>query len=480
MISLAIFAPLIGLGALLLLPSRVSRYWAVAVQAMSLALLATVNGKAERWPWIPSLGIQYSLQVDGISWLLMLLTGVTGLAAALASWQSVREREKGFYALLLLLQTAMQGVFAARDLMVFFVFFEFTLVPMYFLIGMWGGERRLYAAIKFFLYTLAGSALMLIAILALYFQSGASTFDGVMLVSSPISPNAAFWIFLGFFIAFAVKVPMFPFHTWLPDAHTEAPTAGSVLLAAVLLKMGTYGMLRFALPLLGKAAYRQELTGAVAALSIVAILYGALVSLAQTDWKRLVAYSSVSHLGFCTLGLFCLNPAGVEGSVLQQINHGISSALLFLIVGIAYDRRHTREIAAYGGLAHGMHRFATLFFIAILSSAGVPLLNGFIGEFTILRGAYQASPAWAWLAVPGIVLGAAYLLWLYQRTMLGPVTDPANASLPDLSPREWAVLLPLVVWAFAIGLYPKPYFDLIHEPVAKVLALVHASGVAAR
>jgi NADH-quinone oxidoreductase subunit M len=480
MISTAIFLPLLGMGLLLLLPARVSRYWAALVQAVALVALAPLNGVAERAEWIPSLGIHYSLQVDGISWLLMLLTGITGLVAVLASWESVRDREKAFYALLLILQSAMQGVFAARDLILFFVFFEFTLVPMYFLIGLWGGERRLYAAIKFFLYTLAGSVLMLVAILALYFESGAGSFDGPMLVSSPLSPAAALWIFLGFLIAFAVKVPMFPFHTWLPDAHTEAPTAGSVLLAAVLLKMGTYGMLRFGLPLLGKAAYKHEVTGALAALSIVAILYGALVSLAQTDWKRLVAYSSVSHLGFCTLGLFSLNRAGLEGSVLQQLNHGISSALLFLIVGIAYERRHTRAIAEYGGLAHSMHRFATFFFIAVLSSAGVPLLNGFVGEFTILNGAYQASPAWAWLAVPGIVLGAAYLLWLYQRTMLGPVTNPANASLADLSPREWAVLLPLTVWAFAIGIYPKPYFDLIEEPVARILAMVHASGMAAR
>lgn len=481
MITWLLAAPLIGLLILFALPARVVKYWATAVLALGSGMLVLMSMDfnaqggfqfVERVPWIPSLGIHYYVGVDGISILILGLTAVIGLIAAVASWESINVRVKEYYAMLLLLQAAMYGVFVAQDLVLFFVFFEFSLVPMYFIIGIWGGERKLYAAIKFFIYTLAGSVLLLIGIIALYFQSGAQTFDMAELLRGPLSPVAAQWIFWGFVIAFAVKVPMFPFHTWLPDAHTEAPTAGSVLLAGVLLKMGTYGMLRLALPLLPKTGNVQFITELLAVLSIIAILYGALVSLMQKDWKRLVAYSSVSHMGFCTLGLFTLNEAGVAGSVLQQVNHGISTGMLFLVVGVVYDRRHTRMISEYGGLAGVMPKFATFFAIAMFASMGLPLLNGFIGEFTILRGAYQANKVWAYWTVPGIVLGAAYLLWLYQRTMLGKVTNPANENLPDLTLREWLTLAPLAAWCIMIGVYPRPYFDLLKKPVAALLETV--------
>jgi NADH-quinone oxidoreductase subunit M len=350
---------------------------------------------------------------------------------------------------------------------------------MYFIIAIWGGPRKLYAGIKFFLYTLAGSVLMLLGILTLYFeyhrQFGTYTFDIQALMNVNMAAGLEQWVFWAFFIGFAIKVPMFPFHTWLPDAHTEAPTAGSVILAAVLLKMGTYGFIRFSLPLLPKASIDPAIVQTMAILSIVGIIYGALVCLVQSDWKKLVAYSSVSHLGFCTLGIFALNPNGIAGSVIQQINHGISTGMLFLIVGVIYERRHTREISEYGGLAHVMPNFAFVFAFAMLSSAGLPLLNGFIGEFTILRGAFEASPTWAAFAVAGVVLGAGYLLWLYQRTVLGEVTNAKNKGLPDLGLREWAVLVPLMAWAVWIGVYPKPFFEILERPVTQLVERVRPS-----
>ena len=431
----------------------------------------------ERLDWIPSLGAQYHLGLDGISLLLVMLTTVVGFLSILCSWSAIQERVKEYYAMFLLLQAGMLGVFFAVDLFLFYVFWEIMLVPMYFIIGIWGGERRLYAAIKFFLYTLAGSVLMLLAILALYFkhyeQFGFHSFalEDLMNVSI-ISPEMQIWLFWGFFIAFAIKVPMFPFHTWLPDAHTEAPTAGSVILAGILLKMGLYGLVRFSIPLFPEAAAADTTVQIIAVLSIIAIIYGALVSLMQKDWKKLVAYSSVSHLGFCTLGLIALNPNGIAGGMLQGINHGISTPLLFLIVGIVYERRHTRLIADYGGLANRMPVYTVIFAISMLASAGMPGLNGFIGEFTILRGVYEQNVYWAGFAVLGIVLGAAYLLWLFQRTMLGPITNPENEKLKDLNVREICVALPLVLWCFWIGLYPKPYFEILDKPVAKIVERV--------
>src|SRR5262245_37366330 len=376
----------------------------------------------------------------------------------------------------LLLETVMIGVFVSLDFFLFYVFWELVLVPMYFIIGVWGGPRKLYAAIKFFLYTLTGSVLMLIGILTLYFrhfdQFGFYTFEisDLMRLDLPLATQQ--WVFWAFFVGFAIKVPMFPFHTWLPDAHVEAPTAGSVILASVLLKMGTYGFLRFSLPLLPKASIDGTIVQVLAVLSIVGIIYGALVSLMQKDWKKLIAYSSVSHLGFCTLGIFALNPNGIAGSVIQQINHGISTGMLFLIIGVVYERRHTREITEYGGLAHVMPKYAIVFAFALLSSAGLPLLNGFVGEFTIMQGAFEANRIWVAFAVTGVIFGAAYLLWLYQRTILGQITNGKNLHLPDLSLREMAVFAPLIAWAIWIGIYPKPYFDVLEKPVAQIVERV--------
>jgi NADH-quinone oxidoreductase subunit M len=496
LLSIVLLTPLAGLAVLLLIPGKskgLIRVWAnlvgLAGFLVSLPLVhrfsTDVSGFQfeERADWIPSLGAHYHLGMDGISLLLVMLTTLMGFLAILSSWNSVQDHVKEYYAMFLILQTGMIGVFISLDFFLFYIFWELVLVPMYFIIGVWGGPRKLYAAIKFFLYTLAGSVLMLLGILTLYFQHfqqfGFYTFEiaDLMKVSMPLGMQQ--WVFWAFFLGFAIKVPMFPFHTWLPDAHVEAPTAGSVILAAVLLKMGTYGFLRFSLPLLPKASVDKTIVMILAVLSIVGILYGALVSLMQKDWKKLVAYSSVSHLGFCTLGIFAMNPDGIAGSVIQQINHGISTGMLFLIVGVIYERRHTREISEYGGLAHVMPKFATVFAIAMLSSAGLPLLNGFIGEFTILQGAFEANRAWAAFAVTGVVLGAAYLLWLYQRTMLGQVTNAKNLGLPDMSFREIAIFVPLIAWSVWIGVYPKPYFDVLRRPVAEIVQRVRPEYYAA-
>jgi NADH-quinone oxidoreductase subunit M len=439
--------------------------------------------------WIPSLGVKYDFGVDGIAVLLILMTTFMGIIAIVSSYSAIHHREKEYYTLLLMLQTGMIGTFCALDFFLFYVFWEIMLVPMYFIIGIWGGARKLYAAIKFFLYTLAGSVLMLLSILALFFfydggipflniagLGREATFSVLKFheVGHLIPPTLQFWIFLGFFFGFAIKVPMFPFHTWLPDAHVEAPTAGSIILAAVLLKMGTYGFVRFALPILPDAT--RQLIIPIAVLSIIGIIYGALVSLVQKDMKKLVAYSSVSHLGFVMLGMFALNPMGIKGSVLQMINHGISTGALFLLVGMVYERRHTRMIADYGGLAKVMPMYAALFLIAALSSMGLPALNGFIGEFTILLGAANSTAygtiAYAVFAAVGIVLGAAYLLWLYQRVFWGPLDNPANAGLLDVNRRELGMMVALVILMIWIGIYPKPLFDFIDKPVDYIVRKV--------
>src|SRR6202167_2788424 len=426
----------------------------------------------ENASWIPSVGAHFTLGIDGLSFLMVMLTTVLGAIAILSSWSAIHKREKEYYILLLLLQTGMLGVFMSLDFVLFYVFWEVMLVPMYFLIGVWGSERRLYAAIKFFLYTLAGSVLMLLAILAIYYYRG--TFDIREILMHPFTAQYGWlqkWLFWGFFFAFAIKVPMFPFHTWLPDAHTEAPTAGSVILAGVLLKMGTYGFLRFSVPMFPEATVKYRWI--IIVLSLIGIVYGALVCMMQKDMKRLIAYSSVSHMGFCTLGIFALTPLGLSGSIIQQINHGISTGALFLIVGVLYERRHTRLISEFGGLSTPMPNFAAIYMIATLSSLGLPLLNGFIGEFTILSGVFQVSLRWAAWAVIGLVLGAAYLLWLYQRVMFGPVTNPVNEHLPDLNMREYATLVPLVLLAFWIGIYPKPLFTVLDQPVRQIMAQVN-------
>jgi NADH-quinone oxidoreductase subunit M len=486
LLSLIFFLPLAGMLILLALPSErrgLIRGWANAVAAatflVSLCLIFRFDLNAggyqfvERVEWIPSIGAQYLLGIDGISLLMVLLTTLISAISVLCSWRSITERTKLFYSMILLLETGVLGVFLSLDVFLFYLCWDVVLIPMYFLIGIYGGERRGYAAIKFFLYTLLGSLFMLLGFLALYFQYaaqyGVDTFELEKLLSLNLPLGTEQWIFFALFLGFAVKIPMFPLHTWLPDAHTEAPTAGSVLLASLLLKMGTYGFLRFSLPLLPKASTQTWIVNLMVVLSLIAIIYGALVCLTQRDWKRLVAYSSVSHMGFCTLGIFALNAKGLAGSVIQQVNHGITTGLLFLLVGFVYERRHTREISEYGGVAQVMPFYATVFAITVFGSAGLPLLNGFIGEFTILSGAFQVNLWWAVVGVIGIILGAAYLLWLFQRTMLGPLKHEENKGLRDLFPRERLLVLPLVFLVFAIGIYPRPLFAVLQKPVQNIL-----------
>jgi NADH-quinone oxidoreductase subunit M len=494
-LSIVLFTPLAGLLVLYFIPAsrpRAVKLWANVVGligfVVSLPLVFNFDSTkdyqfVEQGPWIPALGATYHIGIDGLGLLLVMLTTLVGFLAILSSWNAIQDRLKEYYAFFLLLQTGMLGVFMSLDFLLFFVFWETVLVPMYFIIAIWGGGRRIYAAIKFMIYTLIGSVLMLLGILTLYYQHytqfQAWSFDIADLMRTTLPDNMQWWVFWAFFVGFAVKVPMFPFHTWLPDAHTEAPTAGSVILASVLLKMGTYGFLRFSLPLLPRASMNSTIIYAMGILSLVGIVYGALACMMQKDWKKLVAYSSVSHLGFCTLGIFALNPAGISGSIIQQVNHGISTGMLFLVVGIVYERRHTREIGEYGGLFKVMPVFTIIFLLAALSSMGMPPLNGFIGELTILGGAYQMSFNWAFWAAVGIALGAAYLLWLFQRTMLGEVKEK-NRLLPDLSLREIAVFAPLIAWAFWIGLNPQPYFRVLERPVARIVERVRPGYYAER
>ena len=487
-LSIIWLTPVIGMLAVMCLPREnkpliryVANGFAVLGMLVAIPLIRgfdTANPDfqfVERLDWIPAIGAQYYLGVDGFGYIMILLTVVVGWLSIWCGWASIQDRVKEYYAFFLFLQAGMLGVFMVLDVFLFYVFWEIMLVPMYFIIGIWGGERRLYAAIKFFLYTLAGSVLMLLSLLTVYFkhieQFGNASFalEDLLRVAAFASPQVQFWLFWGFFIALAIKVPMFPFHTWLPDAHTEAPTAGSVILAGILLKMGLYGLVRFAMPLFPQGAADDDTVGIIATLSIIGIVYGALVSLMQKDWKKLVAYSSVSHLGYCTLGLIALNPNGIAGGMLQGVNHGLSTSLLFLAVGVVYDRRHTRAIADYGGLANRMPVYTVLFAIAMFASAGMPGLNGFIGEFTILRGALEVNFGWAAFAALGIILGAAYLLWLFQRVMLGPITNPKNEDIRDMNLREILVMAPLIAGCFWIGLYPKPCFEILEAPTAKLV-----------
>src|SRR5262245_19989915 len=488
LLSLILFTPLVG-AILLLFVSRQNENaikWIANVFGdvgflVSVPLWFWYNPQnpeyqfVERAAWIPSIGADYFLGVDGFSVLLILLTTLMGTISILSSWEAIEERVKEYYIFLLVLQTGMLGAFMALDFLLFFLFWEVMLVPMYFLIGIWGSDRRLYSAIKFFLYTLVGSVVMLLGILALYFYNysvtGAYTFDITRFQQLNVPYNLQWWVFLAFFLGFAVKVPMFPFHTWLPDAHTDAPTAGSVILAAVLLKMGTYGFIRFSLPILPEAS--RHFVPMVVGLSIVGIVYGALCAMAQQDWKRLVAYSSVSHMAMVMLGMFALNPVGITGSIVQQLNHGISTGALFLIVGIVYERRHTRAISEYGGLSKVMPVYAAIFLIMTMSSIGLPALNGFIGELLILQGAFLANMVWAAFAASGVVLGAAYMLWLYQRTMFGKVENPKNEHLRDLNMRELATFVPLLILAVWIGLYPAPFLRRLETSVNRVVARVN-------
>jgi NADH-quinone oxidoreductase subunit M len=418
--------------------------------------------------WIPRFDIYFRVGVDGISLPLILLTTALMPVCVLCSWRAIDRRAKEFMINLLVMETAMLGVFSALDFVLFYIFWEAMLIPMYLIIGVWGGANRLYAAIKFFLYTLAGSLLLLIALIALYFEGG-RTFDLMKLMEVSYSAPFQFWIFWAFFLAFAIKVPMFPFHTWLPDAHVEAPTAGSVILASVLLKMGAYGFLRFCLPMTPHAS--QLAMPSIAAISIVAILYGAYMALAQDDLKKLIAYSSVSHMGFVTLGIFVFNVQGVEGALMQMINHGITTGALFLCVGLLYERTHSRQISDYGGVARPMPLFAACLVIFALSSLGLPGTNSFIGEFLVLVGAFRTAPAVAALAALGIILAAVYLLWMLQRVVWGNAR-PSLVRLPDLSWREAATLVPFVGLVFWIGVYPEPLLAVMHHSVEHVVAQV--------
>jgi NADH-quinone oxidoreductase subunit M len=491
LITLILALPLAGFVVVLLIPrSRpeairwVASLTSVATFVVSLFLLRAPFWRdgglywLERVPWIPTAGIQYAVGVDGLSILLVLLTTLISPLAIISSWTAIEERVKEYYAFMLILETSMVGVFVALDLFLFYVFWEFTLVPMYFLIGIWGGPNRIYAAIKFFLYTMAGSILMLLAILWLGITFKTFYLPDLIAAGS-IPPNLQTWLFLAFGVAFAIKVPLWPLHSWLPDAHVEAPTAGSVILAGVLLKMGTYGFVRFNLPLFPDASVR--FAPWVALLAVIGIIYGAWVSYAQTDVKKLVAYSSVSHLGFVMLGIFALTAQGISGGILQMVNHGLSTGALFLIVGMLYERRHTRDLDAFGGIWRVMPVYGALSLIVTLSSMGLPGLNGFVGEFTILLGSFGSNVLSIWYTVAaalGIILAAIYLLWMFQKVFLGPLDKDENKKLIDLNRREIAVLIPIVVLIFWIGLYPAPFFGLMGGSVGELVGRFSALTVA--
>jgi len=495
-LNIVIFFPLVGVLVLLFLPAGkkgLLRWTALATTLVTfcLSIWMLVQFRAAEvvapgdlhltltLPWVQVAGwnISYPLGVDGLSILLVMLTTFLTPIAILSSWTAVEERVKDFMLFFLLLEVGMLGVFLAQDLFLFYIFWEFTLVPMYFLIGIWGGPRRIYAAIKFFLYTMAGSILMLLAILWLGVHQGTFSVPDLM-TKGGIDPHTQLWLFIAFAAAFAIKVPMWPLHSWLPDAHVEAPTAGSIILAGVLLKMGTYGFLRFNIPLFPQAAVQAAPW--IALLAVIGIIYGAAVSYAQKDIKKLVAYSSVSHLGFVMLGLFALNAQGVEGGILQMINHGLSTGALFLLVGMVYEQTHTREFSVYGGLWKIMPVFGAFMLIVSLSSMGLPGLNGFVGEFTILLGAFGSkaigSPWFAGVAALGVIMAAVYILYMFQKIFLGPegsIVEEVKKhghALRDLNAREIITTVPLLVFIFWIGLYPKPFFDLMAPAVTKLLA----------
>jgi NADH-quinone oxidoreductase subunit M len=492
LLSAVTFLPAAGGLALALLPRRLAtahRVGGLVVSLLTFALSLPLwfgfeSDSAEMqfeelYRWMPTLGAGFHIGIDGISLLLVLLTTFLTPIVLVSAWHAIEDRTKEFVITMLLLETGMLGVFVSLDLFLFFMFWEAMLIPMYLIIGVWGGANRIYAAVKFVLYTMVGSALMLVAILALYYQHGAATgtytFDLLTLTRWVIPPGTAqSLMFLAFALAFAIKVPLFPFHTWLPDAHVEAPTAGSVILAGVLLKMGTYGFLRFCLPLFPDAT--MQFAPLVFALALIGIVYGAWVSTVQPDLKKLVAYSSVSHLGFVMLGLFTLNQQGVVGGVIQMINHGLSTGALFLMVGMIYERRHTRLIAEFGGLWKVIPAFSALFLVVSLSSLGLPGLNGFVGEFLVLLGAFQVNLWLAAVATTGIIFAAVYLLWMYQRVVFGEITHEENRRLPDLSPREWAVLVPVLVFIVWIGVYPTVFTGKTEATISALLAQVESKA----
>jgi NADH-quinone oxidoreductase subunit M len=492
MLSLIVFLPLVGAVVALIAGDREGRRdglvrWlslAVSLVVFALTMMAWAGFDAsagapefqflERREWIPDFGISYRLGVDGISLLLIVLTAFLTPIALLSSWGSVKKKIPAFSFFILALETGMLGVFASLDLFLFYIFWDAMLVPMYFLIGVWGYERRVYAAVKFILYTMAGSVLMLIAIIGLahlhYTATGAYSFNLLDLYQLDIPRNLSVWFFLAFTLAFAIKVPLFPFHTWLPDAHVEAPTAGSVILAGVLLKMGTYGLVRFSFPLFPDVA--AAFAPYLALLAVVGIVYGALVAMVQPDMKKLVAYSSVSHLGFVVLGICAMNVQGVQGAVYQMLNHGVTTGGLFLIVGMLSDRRHTRLISEFGGLKNVMPQLVGAFLIITLASIAMPGLNGFIGEFLILVGAWRWDPRFAAVAATGVILSAVYMLWMFQRVNYGPVTKDENGRLKDLSTREWTILVPIVAMSILMGLVPAPFLRTMEPSVNRVVERV--------
>jgi NADH-quinone oxidoreductase subunit M len=495
LLTVVTFLPLAGALALALVPRareaglRVGALAvAVATFLVSLPLYFAFEGGSADYQfevvarWMPALGVGYHVGIDGISlWLVLLTTFLTPIALA-SAWRAVEERGKEFVITLLVLETGMLGVFVSLDLFLFYVFWEAMLIPMYFVIGVWGGANRIYAAIKFVLYTMAGSVLMLLAILAVYYQHGAATgtytFDLPTVVRWVMPPDRSQTLmFLAFALAFAIKVPLFPLHTWLPDAHVEAPTAGSIILAGVLLKMGTYGFLRYCLPLFPDASL--AFGPWVFALAVIGIVYGAWVCTVQPDLKKLVAYSSVSHLGFVMLGIFTLNVQGLVGGVVQMVNHGLSTGALFLMVGMIYERRHTRLIADFGGLWQVIPAFSALFLVVTLSSAGLPGLNGFVGEFLVLLGAFRVNPWLAAAAATGIIFAAVYLLWMYQRVIFGELRYEANRQLADLSPREWALVIPLVAFIVWIGVYPSAFTGPTVASVDALIAQVESKAAVA-
>ena len=507
LLTILILLPVIGAGTTVIYSltrgARESHYRWIALAfatisfLVSLLLIQGTGGGlaafrfAEDYPWISAIGARYHLGVDGISLWLVLLTTLLMPISILSSWTAINKRQLTYYVLMLLLESAMIGVFVSLDLLLFYLFFEASLVPMFFLIGVWGGERRIYAAVKFFIYTSVGSLLMLVGIISLYFihqtATGIGTFD-YMVISETlrsqalISPRTEFWLFLAFALAFCIKVPLWPLHTWLPDAHTEAPTAGSVILAGVLLKMGTYGLLRFNFGLFPNAS--RQLAWIAITLAVIGIIYGALVAMVQPDVKRLVAYSSVSHMGFVVLGLFSFTEQGMQGALYQMLNHGVSTGALFLFVGMIYERRHTRMISDFGGLARPMPWFSALFVIASLSSIGLPFLNGFVGEFLIMLGAWTSSAvqhAWmvTMLAGTGVIWAAVYMLWMLQRVVFGTTTSDANSKLLDLNPREFALVLPLLALMLFMGVYPQPFLSRSRASIEAARANVlapHAAG----
>lgn len=496
LLSLTTFLPILGVLMLLFIPKdsksvlrSVTFVVTVVTFIASLPVLIGFQNNAdfqfvENVPWIAAgpFAMRYNIGIDGISLWLVILTTFIMPIAVLSTWTAVEEKVKEYMICLLLLETGMLGAFISLDLFLFYIFWEVMLIPMYFIIGIWGGKNKIYAAIKFFVYTMAGSVLMLVALIFLYFKgtaAGMTDFSLLHFYDLRLDPATQTWLFLAFAFSFAIKVPMFPLHTWLPDAHTEAPTAGSVILAAILLKMGTYGYVRFAMPLFPDAAHR--FTPLIATLAVIGIIYAALVAMVQEDVKKLVAYSSVAHLGFVMLGLFAFNEQGITGGMLQMLNHGVSTGALFLIVGFIYERRHTRLITDFGGLSKQMPIFATIFMIVTLSSIGLPGTNGFVGEFMVLLGAFESEIRWyTVIATSGVILSAVYMLWMFQRVMFGELDNPKNQKLLDLNAREIGIMLPLIALIFIMGVYPNPFIEKMQPAINKLIAQTKTSSVTAQ